>query len=161
MTSMGLVEKCFDRVTGLIMALLLMLITIGIGIGLISLLQKLVSLIEFASAPGYYMKMVSEILTLFVLIELTRSLVSYFSEHRLRLTFILDAGIIFVLRELMIKLFEQTISPEEIYALSTLLFVLGCLRTGSVIVYQREKRMLEKKNRQSLREGFLNESTLP
>ena len=85
---------------------------------------------------------VSEVLTLFILVELSRSLADYFREQRLRLTFIVDAGIVFVLREIMIKLFENKIEPGEIYALSVLVFVLGCLRIGSVLVFQREKRML-------------------
>jgi uncharacterized membrane protein (DUF373 family) len=68
--------------------------------------------------------------------------VDFFSEHRLRMTFIVDASIVFVLREIMIKLFEQRIGVEEVYALSTLLFVLGSLRIASILVFQREKRML-------------------
>jgi uncharacterized membrane protein (DUF373 family) len=67
--------------------------------------------------------------------------VDYFSAHRLRMTFIVDAGIVFVLREIMIKLFEHKIAVEEIYALSALMFVLGSLRIASVLVFQREKMM--------------------
>lgn len=59
------------------------------------------------------------------------------------LLFIVDAGIVFVLREIMIKLFEHRITPEEIYALSVLLLVLGGLRIGSILVFQREKAILE------------------
>ena len=89
----------------------------------------------------HYVRIVSEVLTLFILIELSRSLTDYFSEQRLRMTFIVDAGSVFVLRELMIKLFEHRISSAEICALSLLLFVLGSLRIASVLVFQREKRM--------------------
>ena len=79
----------------------------------------------------------SEVLSLFVLIELSRSLVEYFSVNRLRLTFIVDAAIVFVLREVMIGLFETKLAVDKIYALSTLLLVLGLLRIGSIIVHQR------------------------
>jgi hypothetical protein len=47
----------------------------------------------------------------------------------------------------LIKLFEHKIAADDIYALSALLFVLGCLRTAAVLVYQREKRLLVKENR--------------
>ena len=100
-----------------------------------------------ADAPRHYVRLVSDVLTLFVLIELSRSLVSHFDEHRLRLTFIADAGIVFVLREIMIQLFEHKIAADEIYALTALLLVLGCLRTAAVLVYQREKRLLAKETR--------------
>ena len=49
----------------------------------------------------------------------------------------------FVLRELMIKMFENNLSVEEMFAISTVLFVLGASRLGSVFAFQREKQMLE------------------
>ena len=78
------------------------------------------------------------IFSLFILIELSRSLISYFDCNRIRLTFILDAGIVFVLREIMIKLFQDKLEVDQIYAISALLLVLGILRVGSAVLYQRE-----------------------
>ncbi|MEN8761241.1 MAG: MarC family protein [Thiogranum sp.] len=60
-----------------------------------------------------------------------------------RASFRVGGGIVFVLRELMIKMFENKISVEEMLAISALLFVLGALRLGSVFAFQREKQMLE------------------
>jgi uncharacterized membrane protein (DUF373 family) len=59
------------------------------------------------------------------------------------MTFIVDAGIVFVLREVMIKLFEHKITTDEVLALSALLLVLTILRIGSVVMFQREKKMHE------------------
>ena len=148
--------KIFDRAINLIFGVLLIFITFGIVVGVVHLFLQLGDLVMNADITRHYARIVSDILTLFVLIELSRSLVSHFDEHRLRLTFIADAGIVFVLREIMLKLFEQKISPGEIYALSALLFVLGCLRTASVLVYQREKRLLSKKRMQGLRQPPLD-----
>ena len=139
--------KIFDRAINLIFGVLLLFITIGVAAGVVNLFLQLRDLITNTDVTGHYVRLVSDVLTLFVLIELSRSLVSHFDEHRLRLTFIADAGIVFVLREIMIKLFEHKISADEIYALSALLLVLGCLRTAAVLVYQREKRLLIKRNR--------------
>jgi uncharacterized membrane protein (DUF373 family) len=132
----------FDRVIRLVFGIMLLFITIGIIVGVAHLFLNLGSLLVRADITGQYVVIISEVLTLFILIELSRSLVDYFSAHRLRMTFIVDAGIVFVLREIMIKLFEHQIGADEIYALSTLLFVLGALRIGSVLVFQREKLML-------------------
>jgi uncharacterized membrane protein (DUF373 family) len=88
-----------------------------------------------------FLRIISDVLTLFILIELSRSLVEYFSTARLRMTFIVDAAIVFVLRELMIQLFEHKITPPEIYATSVLLLVMTVLRIGSVVVYQRGVQM--------------------
>ena len=98
-------------------------------------------LFAFEGIRGQYIDLIADVLTLYVLIELSRSLVEYFTSHRLRLTFIADAAIVFVIREVLIALFQHELKPEMLYALSLFLFVLGALRIGSVIVYQREKRM--------------------
>jgi uncharacterized membrane protein (DUF373 family) len=145
--------KTFDRVISLIFGVLLLFITFGITVGVVHLFMQVGDLLINTDITRHYARIVSDILTLFVLIELSRSLVSHFDEHRLRLTFIADAGIVFVLREIMLKLFEQKISPDEVYALSALLFVLGCLRTASVLVYQSEKRLLSKKRLQGSRQA--------
>jgi len=148
--------KTFDRAVSLIFGVLLLFITFGLIVGVVHLFLQLGDLVMNTDITRHYARIISDILTLFVLIELSRSLVSHFDEHRLRLTFIADAGIVFVLREIMLKLFEQKISPDEIYALSALLFVLGSLRTASVLVYQREKWLLAKKRMRGLRQSPLD-----
>ncbi|MEW5943282.1 MAG: phosphate-starvation-inducible PsiE family protein [Pseudomonadota bacterium] len=135
--------KIFDRIIGVVFAIMLFFFTLGIIVGAARLFFNLGDLLLSGDITRHYVRIISEVLTLFILIELSRSLVDYFSEHRLRLTFIVDAGIVFVLREIMIGLFEHKITTGEIYALGALLFVLGCLRIGSVLVFQREKAMLE------------------
>ena len=127
--------------TRLVFGVMLLFIMLGVVVGVARLFLNLHDLLLNEDISRHYVRIISEVLTLFILIELSRSLAEYFSEHRLRMTFIVDAGIVFVLREIMIKLFEHQISTEEIYALSVLLFVLGSLRIGSVMVFQREKMM--------------------
>lgn len=133
----------FDRVTDYIFGVLLLFITIGLVIGVVRLFLSLGDLLMHADISQGYLHIISEVLTLFILIELSRSLAEYFNTHRLRMTFIVDAGIVFVLREVMIKLFAGTLPVEEVYAMSVLLFVLGALRIASVLVFQREKSILE------------------
>lgn len=133
----------FNKVIGVVFGVMLAFITLGIIIGVVHLFLGLSGLFSAEGIEEHYLRIISEVLTLFILIELSRSLVEYFSTHRLRMTFIVDAGIVFVLREVMIKLFEGKIAVGEIYALSALLFVLGALRIGSVLVFQREKLMLD------------------
>ncbi len=135
--------KAFNVITGLVLSVMLAFITLGIIIGVGMLFLNLGNLIGSNNLAREYQRIISDVLTLFILIELSRSLVDYFTTHRLRMTFIVDAGIVFVLREIMIKIFEHKITTDEIYALSALLFVLGALRIGSVMVYQREKTMME------------------
>ncbi len=131
----------FERVIGILFGVMLAFMMIGLLIGTARLFLNLGDLLLSGDITQHYIQITSEVLTLFILVELSRSLMDYFSTHRLRMTFIVDAGIVFVLREIMIKLFQHKISNDEIYALSTLLLVLGCLRIGSILVYQREKKI--------------------
>jgi uncharacterized membrane protein (DUF373 family) len=133
----------FEKLIGAVLSVILAFITLGIIIGVVQLFLTLGDLLATKELAGQYQQIISEVLTLFILIELSRTLVDYFTTHRLRMTFIVDAAIVFLLREIMIKIFEHKITTEEIYALSVLLLVLSVLRIGSVVVFQREKKMME------------------
>ncbi len=139
--------RVLDRTIAAVFAAIIMVLTLGVVIGTVRLFINLGHLATSGGITGQYLQTISDVLTLFILVELTRSLVDYFSEKRLRLTFIVDAAIVFVLREIMIKLFEHKISTGEIYALSVLLFVMGALRIASVLVFQREKQMMTENGR--------------
>lgn len=135
--------KLFNKVVGIVFGFMLLFITLGIIIGVIRLFMYTGDLIMEKELTLQYSKIISDVLTLFILVELSRSLVEYFNTKRLRMTFIVDAAIVFVLREVMIKLFEHKVTPDELYALSALLLVLTVLRIGSVLMYQREKGLVK------------------
>ncbi len=131
----------FEKVISWALGVLLAFITLGIIIGVLRLFLNLGDLALHEDLTRQYQRLITDVLTLFILVELSRSLANYFTTHRLRMTFIVDAGIVFILREVMIKLFEHKITVEELYALSALLFVLGALRISSIVVHQSEMKM--------------------
>ena len=131
----------FNKTVDVVFGIILVFIIAGIAIGTVQLFMTTWNLLAFNGITGHYIDIISDVLTLYVLIELSRSLVEYFNTHKLRLTFIVDAAIVFILREVMIALFKHDLKPEMIYALSVFLLVLGALRLGSVLVYQREKNI--------------------
>ena len=133
----------FDKVIAVVFGVILVFITMSIIIGVFRLFYILGEMVVHEELTQDYQKIIFNVLTLFILIELSRSLVEYFNTNRLRLTFIVDATIVFVLRELMIQLYEHKILPDQILSLSALLFVLGAIRIGSFMVYQTEKKMLD------------------
>ena len=132
-------NKIFNKAVDIVFAIILAFITLGIAIGAIQLFFSTWELLKFEGITGHYIELISDILTLYVLVELSRSLVEYFNTHRLRLTFIIDAAIVFIIREMLIGLFKHELQSDMIYALSVFLLVLGIIRTSAVIVYQREK----------------------
>jgi len=134
-------NEIFNTAVNIVFAVILVFIMLGIAIGAVNLFSTTWDLIQLKGITGHYIDIIADVLTLYVLVELSRSLVEYFNTHKLRLTFILDAAIIFTVREILIGLFKHEIKPDMLYALSAFLLVLGLLRTGTVIMYQREKQI--------------------
>lgn len=135
------ISQLFDTTVKIVFGIILLFIILAIAIGTLQLFITTWDLLAFKGITGHYIDLIADVLTLYVLIELARSLVEYFSSHKLRLTFIVDAAIVFVIREILIALFKHEIKVEMLYALSAFLFVLGALRIASVLVYQKEKEL--------------------
>ena len=135
------VKPLFDKTIDVVFAVLLLFIIAGIVIGTAQLLFTTWQLLAFEGVTGKYINIIADVLTIYVLIELSRSLIDYFESHKIRLSHIVDAAIVFILREILIGLFKHSLEIDMIYALSLLIFVLGGLRIASVLVYQQEKTM--------------------
>ncbi len=133
----------FDKVIEISFSAVVVMIIIAIAIGVAQLLFSVGGLLKFEGISGHYIDFISDVLTIYVLVELSRSLIEYFTSHRLRLTFIVDAAIIFIIRELLIGLFKHDVKPEMLYALSAFLLVLGVLRIASIMVYLKEKELTD------------------
>ncbi len=136
-------KKIFTITVEIVFGIILMFLMLGIAMGAVQLSASIWNLFKLKGITGNYIHIITDVLTLYVLVELSRSLVEYFHSHKLRLTFVVDGGIVFILREILIGLFKHSLEPKMIYALSLLLFVLGALRISSVLVYQREQGLLE------------------
>ena len=131
----------FNRVIAVIFGVMMVIIILTLIVGLWDLLVDIRVLAVEHKLRANYLEIIYDVLTLFVMIELLRSIAEYFNSKRLRMTFIADAAIVFVLREVMIKIFEQKVVPEEMYAMSALIVALTVLRVGSMLLHQRDLRL--------------------
>lgn len=77
--------------------------------------------------------LVTDILSMIVALELFRGLMDYLELHRVRLTLIAEVTLVFVLREVMISLYQHKLNWQEMIAISLLIAVLGGVRTMAVI----------------------------
>ena len=73
----------FDKALTFIFGTILLFLVLGIAIGVIQLFANLWQLLRFEGITGHYLGVITDVVTLFVFIELSRSLVDYFSTHRL------------------------------------------------------------------------------
>lgn len=137
-------EWLFNKVTGYIFGVILLFTTMALLIGAFRLFYVVYELVSKTGITGNYIQIFSDVLTLVILLELSRSLFQYFMEHKVRLPVIFDAGIVFVLRDIMIGLYEHKLKTDDIYALSLLLFVLGILRIGFGFYYGKKSQQFDK-----------------
>jgi uncharacterized membrane protein (DUF373 family) len=128
----GAANRWFGRAVDLVVKLLVPLAIVALMMGLARVFLDLWSVWRTPSIAAAFDVLVTDILSMFVVIELLKSIVEYFEVHRLRITFILDAALVFVLREVMIGLYKHALQPAETGALALLLLVLGALRIAAV-----------------------------
>ncbi len=119
------------RIILYILALIIMLIII---FQLLKLLFELKDILfEFVKTDESSKKAVVSVLNLFILIEFFRGILSYFEFDRLKLSYITDAVLVFVLREIMITLFYKHMNLNLSISYSVIILALVVLRTLSII----------------------------
>ena len=133
----------FNRVIDLFFKLLIFFVVIVLAMGLVRLFWETWRIMAASELKDAFSFTVTNLLTFFIILELFKSLVEYFREHRLRLTFIVDATLVFILREVMISLYQHQSPPLLITALAFLALVLGVLRTLAIIYSPMERNMVE------------------
>lgn len=124
-----------ERVTDVVFGVMLLCLTIGIFAGTGRLILSVLTLFS-AGTSNNYIDLISTVMTLFVVVELARSLADYFKDHHIRMTFIADAGLVFLIRDVMLGMFNHTLHADEMFGVSALLLSLGALRIGSAVVFR-------------------------
>ena len=128
----GAVTRWFRTSVDWIVKLLMPLAIIALVMGIARVFLDLVSVWRSPSIASGFDLLVTDILSMFVVIELLKSIIEYFEVHRLKITFILDAAVVFVLREVMIGLYKHELHAAELAALALLLLVMGAFRISAV-----------------------------
>lgn len=129
----GGAARWFHRIVDVIVRLLMPLAIIALMMGIARCFLDLWAVYKSPSISAGFDLLVTDILSMFVVIELLKSIVEYFEVHRIKITFILDAAVVFILREVMIGLYKHATSAAEIAALAALLLVLGAFRIAAVV----------------------------
>lgn len=125
--------KYFIKIIDIMIKFMIPLVIISLMMGIARLILDLRAVFGSQTIAVAFDLMVTNILSMFIVIELLRSIIEYFTVHRLKITFITDAALVFVLREIMIGLYEHNLETGMIVALSALILVIGVLRTLAVV----------------------------
>lgn len=125
--------KRIRKVVDLLITLMIPLVIAALMLGIARTFLDLRLILNSPGMGEAFDLMVTNILSTFVVVELLRSVLDYFELHRLKITYITDAAIVFVLREIMIGLFRHAMEARMIGALAALILVLGGIRTLAVV----------------------------
>jgi uncharacterized membrane protein (DUF373 family) len=116
-----------------IVNVLVVYIILVLSIGLIRTLSGVKNFFINMPIGQTFNIVVTEILTFLVIIELFRSFIDYFEAHRFRLNTMIDPAIMFVIRELIVKLYnQQGINWQGLSGFGFLIACLGIVRTLAV-----------------------------
>ena len=121
----------FKKVTDSIVTNTLYILLVALIAGMLRILLD-IRLVAVDSLDGGFHQIVSSVLTLFIVIELFKTFADYSKHERIKLTYITDATILIVMREITVGLYSQSFGYQMLFAHSSLMLVLGILRVLAV-----------------------------
>lgn len=120
-------RKIINSITTLILYVLLLTLVVGIATTLLDMRFTVFTSLDFG-----FNHMVSSVLTIFILIDLFNIFVDYHEHERIKLTYITDATILIVMREIAVGMYAKDFESEFIFALAALILVLGIVRVLAI-----------------------------
>jgi uncharacterized membrane protein (DUF373 family) len=121
------------RIVDIIIKIMVPFIILALLLGVARVFLDLRGVYRSATIDEGFNLLVTNILSMFIVIELLRSILDYFEIHRLRITFIIDGALVFILREIMIGIYQHRMEAFEIFSLSVLVLVIGIIRTLAIV----------------------------
>jgi uncharacterized membrane protein (DUF373 family) len=125
--------RLFKKVVDIIIKLMIPLVILALMIGIARIFLDLKAVFKSPTIVAGFDIMITNILSMFIVIELLRSIIEYFEIRRLRITFITDAALVFILREVMVGIYQHKVNVVETGSLAILLLVIGVIRTLAVV----------------------------
>ena len=123
--------KFFKKITDSIVTIVLYVLLSTLIAGMLRIILDIRS-VEIDSVEGGFNKIVTNVLTLFIVIEFFKTFADYSKHERIKLTDITDVTILIAMREVTVGLYSRSFGYETIFALSALLLVLGVIRVLAV-----------------------------
>ncbi|WP_370571940.1 phosphate-starvation-inducible PsiE family protein [Methanomethylovorans sp.] len=124
-------DKIFKIVIDLVTIIILYILLLALFVGVIHILLDINSIL-FGTLGGGFGQIVSSVLTIFVLIDLFKTFIDYREHQEIRITYVTDATILIVMREIAVGVYAQRFDYPFVLGLSVLLFSLGIIRALAV-----------------------------
>jgi len=112
--------------------IVVVVLVLGLFVGVARILLGLGQTLSGHNLAEAFHVLISDALTLVVVIELVRTFVDYFEWERVRIHVLLDAGAIFLLRELIIQLYAHKFGAVDVVGWTAGILLLLVARTLAV-----------------------------
>lgn len=123
--------KVFKMIIDLVTIVILYILILALLVGVINILRDIKSIL-FGTLAGGFGQIVASVLTIFILIDLFKTFVDFREHEEIRITYVTDATILIVMREIAAGVYAQRFDYQFILGLSTLLLILGIIRALAV-----------------------------
>jgi uncharacterized membrane protein (DUF373 family) len=125
--------KLFKKVVDVLIRMMIPLVILALMLGMARVFLDLKGVFLSPSITEGFNSLLTDILSMFVVMELLRTILEYFEIHRLRITFIIDGALVFILREIMVGIYQHKMSAIETISFAVLLLVIGVIRTLAIV----------------------------
>lgn len=126
-------QQIFRKSLQYIINVLVVYIIMVLTVGLIRTLYGIRAFLDSQAIGQSFNAVVTDILTFLVIIELFRSFIEFFEAHRFKLHTMINPAIVFVIRELIVKLYGQEIILwQTLLAFGFVILCLGVVRALAV-----------------------------
>ena len=133
-------NKIFKTIIDLVTLIILYILLLALLVGVINILLNIKSIL-FGTLGGGFGQIVSGVLTIFVLIDLFKTFVDFREHEEIRITYVTDATIMIVMREIAGGLYAQRYDSQFILGLSTLLLILGIVKALAIKYSQKSSKI--------------------
>lgn len=119
-------HNLLDYSIGFILLILQIIISLGLVLGIYNLILNVYT--SYPNTNQMFQHFIHHTLSLFVAIEIIKSINDYFKYRRIRLYLIIDVSIIILLRELVLGMYQHSIDQHFALTLICITFILILMR---------------------------------
>ena len=128
-----LIMRVYDRAIDVIVIGLVLVMIVVMAFAFFDVLLNMWHLIPSVKSKavneGEFRDLIVNVLDVFVVIELFNTFTGYVKTRRVRLTQLLDVTVVFALRELLVKLYANVFSTEQLIGLCIIVILLVLARS--------------------------------
>lgn len=122
----------YRRVAQLIIDALIIAVLITLLVGVVRVFMSVYGAISGRNLEEVFYTVLNDVMVVFIFVELFRVLVEYFKEERVKITYIADATIVFILKEIWVRFTARSVTTSEAFAMVAVLLAVGIIRFMAV-----------------------------